>query len=70
MTDDPVKAAAEAMADLNTFAIVVSILEGGHIRAPSNDAAARIIKICKTEQQKRLLDYDRASALARRNIGA
>ena len=57
---DEVIAAAEALSDLNTFAIVVSILEGGHLHAPSYSAAGRIIKICQAEQQKRLREYDRA----------
>ena len=52
------KQAAEALSDLNSFAIVVSILEGSHIHAASQDAARKIIQICKTEQQKLLRQYD------------
>lgn len=55
-----IKAAAEAMSDLNTFDIVASILEGGHLHSSSYAAAERIIAICKREQDKRLRDYDRA----------
>lgn len=55
-----IEAAAEAISDLNTFAIVVSTLENGHLHSPSYKAAERIISICKAEQQKRLRDYDRA----------
>lgn len=55
----PVRLAANALSDLNVFAIVVSILEGGHTHSPSYKAAARIIAICKAEQQKRLREYDR-----------
>src|ERR1700730_5719063 len=61
-----IKAVAEAMSDLNTFAIVVSILENGHLHAPSYAAANRIIKICHAEEQKRLRDYDRAMVKAHR----
>ncbi len=67
MKTDQVKAiekAAEALSDLNTFGIVVSTLEGGHLHAPSNTAAQRIIKICLAEQQKRLRDYDHNVAKA------
>ena len=65
MPTDPIKTAAKAHSDLNTFASVVTILEGGHIYMPqSHTAVARIIKICKAEQQKRLRDYDRAVAKA------
>jgi hypothetical protein len=55
-----IRNAAVALSDLNTFAIVVSILEGGHVHSESYKAAARIIKICKGETAKRLLDYDAA----------
>jgi hypothetical protein len=58
---DSYRLAAEAASDLNTFGIVISILEGGHIHAPSYEAAELIIEICKQEQQKRLCDYDQAS---------
>lgn len=52
--------AAEALSDLNTFAIVVSILEGGHLHAPSYAAAQKVIGICQREQAKRLREHDRA----------
>lgn len=55
-----IESAAEALSDLNTFAIVVSILEGGHVHAPSYAGAQRIINICQREQAKRLREYDRA----------
>ena len=54
--------AAKALMDLNAFAIVVSVLEGGHVHASSNEAARKIIAICKREQQRRLNDYDTALA--------
>jgi hypothetical protein len=51
--------AAEVHSNLNAFSIVVALLEGGHVTAPSYRAAARIIKICKDEQQRCLRRYDR-----------
>lgn len=56
-----VRDAARAHSDLDTFATVVTILEGGHIYRPESHAAVdRIIKICLREQQKLLKKYDRA----------
>lgn len=53
--------AANAHTDLNTFASVVSLLEGGHIYLPaSRRAVGKIITICKREQSKRLAAYDAA----------
>ncbi len=61
----PARDAATALADLNTFATVVTILEGGHIYRPQSHGAARkIIKICQAEEQKLLGKYDRAVAAA------
>lgn len=59
---EAIRAAAESLSDLNTLAICVSILEGGHLHADSYEAAARITKICIAEQGKRLRDYDRHMA--------
>ncbi len=59
-----IRNAAKALSDLNTFAIVVSILEGGHIHAPSHAGAARIMKICRAEQQRCLLEYDKQMDIA------
>jgi len=64
MSEHPAKNAAEALSDLNTFGIIVSILEGGHIHSPSHAAASRIIKICLDEQQRCLGRYDREMAKA------
>lgn len=64
MKVDPVKEAANALSDLNTFAIVVSILEGGHLHSGSYADAERIIKICRSAQAKRLVEYDRARGKA------
>lgn len=58
--------AAQALSDLNTFAIIVSTIEGGHLHSPSYAGGERIIRICKSEEQKRLREYDRALARAQR----
>jgi len=58
-----VEAAARALSDLNTFAAVVTILEGGHVHSESHGGAERIIAICKSEQAKRLREYDRANGI-------
>ncbi len=56
-----IKEAAHAHSDLNMFAIIVSLLEGGHVYRPeSHPAAEKIIKICKAEQQKCLRAHDAA----------
>lgn len=52
------KKAAEALADLNTFAIIASILEGGHLYTTGQTPVQRILKICREEQQKLLTKYD------------
>lgn len=66
-----IKDATNALVDLNTFATVVTILEGGHLYSWKSQAAAqRIINICKTEQQKRLNEYDRAVLKARMKVKA
>lgn len=66
-TAEAAKEAARAHSDLNIFAVVVSILEGGHLYLPtSRRAANKVIRICKDEQQKRLRDYDRAVSAASR----
>ncbi len=62
-----IREAARAHSDLNIFASVVTILEGGHIYTPKSfSAVERIIKICRAEQQKRLREYDRAVDAAER----
>ncbi|MEQ8504638.1 MAG: hypothetical protein RIB80_04880 [Rhodospirillales bacterium] len=58
---DHAKEAAKALINLNTFAAVVTVLEGGHVYGNSN-AAERIIKICQAEQQRFLDAYDQALA--------
>ena len=51
--------ALEILYDLGAFAVVVSILENSHLHPSSYNAAARIILICKNQQQERLRDYDK-----------
>ena len=68
---DQIKAieeAARAHSNLNTFASIVTILEGGHLYGWQTQAAeGKIIKICCAEQQKWLARYDRAVVKASRN---
>jgi hypothetical protein len=57
-----IKSAAEASSDLNTFYIIISVVENGHLHFPSYAGGERIIKICHSESQKRLREYDRLVA--------
>ena len=55
---------AKAHTRLNAFAAVVSILEGGCLPSgchSADNAARKIIRICKDEQQRQLVRYDRLS---------
>jgi len=52
--------AAYTHSTLNTFAIVETILEGGHLYTGANTAARRIISICQKEKRRLLMEYDRA----------
>lgn len=61
-TKECVTAAAEALSDLNTFYVVISTMEGGHLHAPSYAGGERIIRICRSEADKRLREYDTAVA--------
>lgn len=62
MTKPPAVLAAEALSDLNTFAIIEALAEGSFIHAPSFDAASHIANICRIEQQICLRRYDEAMA--------
>ena len=62
--ENPGELAAKALSDLNTFAVIVSILEGGHIMFSKSSADEQIIAICRDEQQKLLRHYDRLLAEA------
>lgn len=56
-----VDAAMRAKSDLNIFAAIVAILEGGTVSG-GNVAASRIIKMCEAEQQRQLRIMDKAVA--------
>jgi len=64
------KAAAEAHTNLNIFAAVVSLMDGGHVYGPSADSAAqtarKIVQLCKAEQRKQLLIYDKNIAAVKK----
>lgn len=60
MADCPIKAAARAHTDLNIFAVVAAVLEGGHVYTAIGHAeAGAIIRRCKAVQQRLLREYDR-----------
>lgn len=60
---DHAKAACNHHTTLNTFAAVVTLLEGGTVYDPAANAAAqRIIKLCQSEQYRQLKKYDAALA--------
>lgn len=53
--------AAEAHTDLDIFTAIEKILEGGCIYGnKSHDAAARILKICRAETRRLVVEYDAA----------
>ncbi len=55
--------ATECHTDLNIFAAVQRILEGGCLYTNSGDATAgRIIKLCLAEQQRQVRRYDKIMA--------
>lgn len=53
--------AVEAHTNLNTFAVVVSVLEGGCLYGSrtADITAQKIIKLCQDEMQRQLRIYDR-----------
>lgn len=57
-----VKAAVEAHADLNIFAAVVAMLEGGTVSARAQPDDFKVIALCQRAQQRCLRRYDRALA--------
>jgi hypothetical protein len=62
--DEVVVKAAQCHTDLNIFAAIVSILEGGVIYTPyARRTSAKIISICQKEQQRLLQNYDAARRL-------
>lgn len=60
--DKLTKAAMDAHCNLNIFAAIVAILEGGTIYGGENAAAKKIIAICQAEQQRQLKLQDKAIA--------
>jgi hypothetical protein len=54
------KEAAVARSDLNIFAAVVALLEGGTVSADANPDDFAVIKRCQSAQQRCLRRYDRA----------
>lgn len=59
---DYAKEAARAHTELCLFATVVTIMEGGNIKAKSQAAAQEIITLAQEEQQRCLHRYDVAIA--------
>ena len=61
VTVERAKLASEAECNLNAFAAIQAILEGGILRGPSADCAkGKIIKLCLEEQQRQLVAFDKA----------
>jgi hypothetical protein len=55
--------AARAFANLNTWAAIEVLLEGGMLYGTrTHDAASKILKIARKERQKELKIYDRAKS--------
>jgi hypothetical protein len=61
---DFVKEAANALSDLNIFYAVIALMDGGLVHSPSHAAAARIVKLCRSEGGRCLKRYDHAKACA------
>lgn len=57
-----VTAAAKAHTDLNIFAAIISLLEGGVMSADVQPDDFRIIALCEKAQRKCLQRFDRATA--------
>lgn len=65
MADKNVVDAARAHTNLNTWAAIQAILEGGTLyEERTHSAASKVIEICKREMKKELAIYDRACAKA------
>jgi hypothetical protein len=54
--------AAHAHTNLNAFAVVARIMEGGFLYGSDNKAARKIIAICEAEQRRQLNLFDKAMA--------
>jgi hypothetical protein len=55
-----IKLAAVARSDLNIFAAVMALMESSLVSSDCHGAEARILSICRAEQQKCLRRYDTA----------
>lgn len=55
-----VKDAAAAHSDLNIFAAIVEMLEGGTVSSDAEPYDAKVISLCQRAQQQCLRRYDRA----------
>jgi len=53
------KRAAIARSDLNILYGVIALLEGGTISANREATVSKIIKLCKAESARCLVDYDK-----------
>jgi hypothetical protein len=67
---DFVRKAAEALSNLNIFAAIETILEGGHVMGGATNggiaAKAKIIAICKAERRRQIRIFDLAKQSAER----
>lgn len=59
---DLAREAARAHTDLNIFAAVAAMLEGGTVSADAQPYDFRVITICQQAEQQCLRRYDRAIA--------
>lgn len=62
--------AADAQSNINAYAAVIALLEGGLIYGGRDRPADRIINICKKAMQSELCHFDRAMAALARIGGA
>lgn len=70
---DWVVEAAQAHSNLNLYASIVSLLDGGHLYGANDEtgcaAQLRIIRTCQSEQARWLRRYDRARKWAAKVAG-
>lgn len=62
--EEHIREAARAHSNLNTFASIISILEGGHVYGGHSASAEKIIKTCRAETTRWLRIYDKHVAAA------
>ena len=59
----------EHLIDLNVFAAIARVLEGGCIYTSSGHRMAeKIVRMCIDEQNRQLIDHDRAKAKRERKL--